>query len=171
MAGTPVDCVRLALHHLAPGSVGSSPESIRAAIWAPTFIIPGPWLPLREAAIRGLPGIAVSHYIARGRVIDWARAARWTHDILEMLMARASGGGTFWNVNLPHLGPDDPDPAVVFCPVDPSPLPLSYRLVDGQAVYAGDYQSRIRRAGYDIDVCFSGQISITQLDVSGRDLP
>ena len=32
---------------------------------------------VREGAIRGIPGIAVSHYIARGRAIDWSRAARW----------------------------------------------------------------------------------------------
>jgi 5'-nucleotidase len=170
VAGTPVDCVRLALHHLAPG-----------VNWVFAGINPGGNLgtdvhhsgtvaAVREGAIRGIPGIALSHYIARGRAIDWSRAARWAREILVLLMARPQHAGTFWNVNLPHLRPEDPDPAIVICPLDPSPLPLSYYVDDGQAVYSVDYQSRIRRPGYDIDVCFSGQIAVTRAHVAGSDV-
>ena len=42
-----------------------------------------------------------------------------------MLMAQPWEPGTFWNVNLPHLEPGQPDPEIVFCPLDPSPLPLA----------------------------------------------
>jgi 5'-nucleotidase len=171
VAGTPVDCVRLALHHLAP-DVG----------WVLAGINPGGNLgtdvhhsgtvaAVREGAIRGIPGIAVSHYIARGRAIDWPRAARWARDVIAWLIARPQAPGTFWNVNLPHLLEGDPDPEVVFCPLDPSPLPLSYQFDDGQAVYNGDYQSRTRRSRDDVDVCFGGQIAVTRLHVSGSDLP
>ena len=171
VAGTPVDCVRLALHHLSPG-----------VSWVFAGINPGGNLgtdvhhsgtvaAVREGVIRGIPGIAVSHYIARGRVIDWPRAARWAREILVLLMARPPDRGTFWNVNLPHLAPGDPDPEVVFCQLDPSPLPLSYQFDDGQAVYCGDYQKRLRRTGYDVDVCFSGQIAVTEIAVAGRDIP
>ena len=73
--------------------------------------------------------------------------------------------GTFWNVNFPHPGPDEPDPDIVFCPLDPSPLPLTYRVEEGQAVYTGDYQSRARRPGSDVDVCFGGQIAVTLIRV------
>ena len=31
---------------------------------------------VREGVIRGVPGIALSHYIARGKAIDWPRAGR-----------------------------------------------------------------------------------------------
>ena len=155
------------LHHLAP-----------EAGWVLSGINPGGNLgtdihhsgtvaAVREAVIHGVPGIAISHYIARGRPIDWTRGRAMARETLVSLMARAHGAGTFWNVNLPHLGPDDPDPEVVFCPLDPSPLPLSYRFEDGQAVYAGDYQSRIRRPGYDVDVCFGGQIAVTSIHVAG----
>ena len=76
VTGTPVDCVRLALYHLAPD-----------VDWVLSGINPGGNLgtdvhhsgtvaAVREGAIRGIPGIAVSHYIARGRAIDWSRAAR-----------------------------------------------------------------------------------------------
>ena len=74
--------------------------------------------------------------------------------------------GTFWNVNLPHLAPEEPDPEVVFCPLDPSPLPLHYRVEAEQATYAGDYQARLRRPGSDVDVCFGGRIAVTLIRVA-----
>ena len=73
--GTPVDCVRLALHGLVP-----DPDWVLSGINAggnlgTDVYHSGTVAAVREAAIRGRPGIAVSHYIARGRPIDWDRAA------------------------------------------------------------------------------------------------
>jgi 5'-nucleotidase len=120
---------------------------------------------VREAAIHGIRGIAVSHYIARGRKIDWDQAARWTAPLLRDLMRRSLEPGTFWNVNLPHPEPGGPDPPVVFCPVDTSPLCLHYREETGGLVYAGDYQSRPRLASSDVDVCFGGRIAVSMVHV------
>jgi 5'-nucleotidase len=118
-----------------------------------------------------VPGIAVSHYIARGRSIDWSRASRWAREVLVHLMARPWQPGTFWNVNLPHLSPEDPDPEIIFCILDSSPLPLSYQVEEGQAVYAGDYQTRARQVHSDIDVCFGGRIAVTLIRVAGHSTP
>ena len=121
----------------------------------------------REAASHGLPAVAVSHYTARGRAIDWARAARWTSGVLARLIDEPHEPGTFWNVNLPHPvdAPGTADPEVVFCPLDPSPMPLSYVLESEgtSALYRGDYHSRARRDGCDVDVCFSGRIAVSKL--------
>jgi 5'-nucleotidase len=171
VAGTPVDCVRLALHHFAPETA-----------WIFSGINPGGNLgtdihhsgtvaAVREGVIRGVPGIALSHYIARGRAINWPRTARWARETLISLMARPLPPGMFWNVNFPHPGPDDPDPEVVFCPLDPSPLPLSYYFEDGQAVYNAVYQSRARRPGHDVDVCLSGQIAVTAIPATEVGMP
>lgn len=169
VAGTPADCVRLALHHLVP-RVGWVLAGINPGANLGTDVHhSGTVAAVREGVIRGVPGIAVSHYIASGRSIDWSRAARWARDALVLLMARPWQPGTFWNVNLPHLGPDEPDPEVVFCPLDPSPLPLTYHLAEGHAVYAGDYQMRARRNRFDVDVCFGGQIAVTSIRVAPED--
>ena len=170
VAGTPADCVRLALHHLAP-----------APNWVLAGINPGGNLgtdihhsgtvaAVREAAIRGVPGIALSHYIARGRAVDWNRAGRWAEAILHRLMAQPWEPGTFWNVNFPHPEPEQAEPEVVFCPVDPSPLPLYYRVEGDRSVYAGDYQSRRRLSGFDVDVCFGGRIAVTLIRVGANPL-
>jgi 5'-nucleotidase len=167
VAGTPADCVRLALHHLAP-----QPSWVLAGINAGGNLgtdihYSGTVAAVREAAIHGVPGIALSHYIARGRAIDWDQARRWAAAILPMLMAQEWEPGTFWNVNLPHPEPGQPDPDIVFCPFDPSPLPLRYSVEGDRSTYAGNYQSRGRRPGFDVDVCFSGRIAVTLIRIAG----
>ena len=71
--------------------------------------------------------------------------------------------GCFWNINLPHLEVGEPDPEVVFCPLDPQPLPLSYRTEGDLYHYDGDYHKRQREPGADVDVCFRGRIAVTRL--------
>lgn len=84
-------------------------------------------------------------------------------NVLKLLLDRPWTPGTFWNVNLPHPEPGGPEPRIVDCPLDPSPLPLKYKLEGNQAHYSGDYQGRARRPGSDVDVCFGGNIAITLL--------
>jgi len=70
--------------------------------------------------------------------------------------------GAFYNVNLPHLRPEEAGPEIVFCLLDPHPLPLSYRHEDdGGMHYDGDYHNRDRAEGADVDVCFGGRIAVT----------
>jgi 5'-nucleotidase len=165
IGGTPADCVRLALHHLVPevrwifsgiNAGGNLGVDVHHS---------GTVAAVREGVIHGVPGIALSHYIARGRTIDWARTARWTNIVLRRLMVLPWEAGTFWNVNFPHLTPDEPDPEITFCPLDSSPLPLEYRVETDQAVYSGTYQNRARKPGSDIDVCFNGRIAVTLIRV------
>jgi 5'-nucleotidase len=161
VAGTPADCVRLALHHLVPGFSWVLAGINAGGNLGTDVYHSGTVAAVREAVIHGRPGIALSHYIARGRPIDWSAAARRARVVLERLLAAPWEPGTFWNVNLPHLEPGAPEPALVFCPLDPSPLPLSYRVEGDHAHYCGVYQERARRPSSDVDVCFRGQIAVS----------
>ena len=71
--GTPADCVRLALDHLTPG-VDWVLSGINAGgnLGADVYHS-GTVAAVREGVLHGVPGIALSHYIAAGRVIDWPR--------------------------------------------------------------------------------------------------
>jgi 5'-nucleotidase len=163
--GTPADCVRLGLHHLAPGS-----EWVLAGINAggnlgTDILHSGTVAAVREGVLHGRPGIAFSHYHARGRAFDWERAAGWAARVLDLLLARPPAEGAFWNVNFPHPGPDAPEPEVVFCPVDPSPLPLLYAVAGDDATYNGDYHERRRVPGADVAVCFGGNIAVSLVPV------
>ncbi len=86
--------------------------------------------------------------------------------MLEELLGRTWKPGTFWNVNLPHPEPGAREPRVVYCPLDPAPLPLNYRVDGNVARYCGDYQRRARVPGSDVDVCFGGDIAVTLVDMS-----
>jgi 5'-nucleotidase len=84
--------------------------------------------------------------------------------VIAELLPRPVEPGLFYNVNFPHLRPADPEPGIIFCPLDPSPLPLSYRHEDGDHhVYDGNYSARPRIPGSDIDICFGGQIAVTEI--------
>lgn len=164
--GTPVDCVRVAISHLHlnPTFVLSGINA-GGNLGADTFIS-GTVAAVREAALHRIPGIAISHYIHQRRAIDWEQAAAWVAPIIDKLIQHPTPPGSFWNVNLPHLEPDAPDPDIVFCPLCTQPLPAVYRSSEsGLVQYAGEYSKRARDPGSDVDVCFSGSIAITQIQI------
>ncbi|TAF05249.1 MAG: 5'/3'-nucleotidase SurE [Nostocales cyanobacterium] len=165
IAGTPADCVRIAITQLdydvkyvlsginAGGNLGVD------------AYISGTVAAVREAAMHGIPGIAISHYRKGKLDYNWDLAANWTSDILADLLKLPLEAGSFWNVNLPHLLPEDAVPEVVFCQPCTKPLPVNYRIDGDNFYYVGEYGKRDRTPGSDVDICFSGNIAITQLKV------
>lgn len=163
IAGTPADCTRVALNHLfsevkwvlsginAGGNLGAD------------VYTSGTVAAVREAAFHRIPGIAISQYIHRRQPIDWDRAAQLTRHVLELLWSKPLKPGSFWNVNLPHLDANAPDPEIVFCSLCTQPLPVQYELADNQLRYVGNYGDRCRDPGSDVEVCFSGKIAVTQI--------
>jgi 5'-nucleotidase len=163
--GTPADCVRVALHGLVPAV-----DWVLAGINAGGNLgadvhHSGTVAAVREAVLHGRPGVALSHYRRRGLAYDWDRTGRCALRVLRDLLPTPPAPGVFWNVNFPHLNAADPDPPVIACSLDPSPLPLSYRCDGDLWHYDGDYHGRSRRPGADVDVCFGGQISLTRLSL------
>ena len=161
VAGTPADCVRLALHHLATEADWVLSGINAGGNLGADVFHSGTVAAAREAVLHGRPAIAISHYLARDRPVDWNIAAARTVRVLEVLLARSCRPGTFWNVNLPHPEPGQPEPEILFCPLDPSPLPLSYHVDGDSALYSGDYQARLRLPHADVATCFGGAIAVT----------
>jgi 5'-nucleotidase len=160
--GTPADCTRLGLLHLVPEAKWILSGVNHGANLGADVYYSGTVAAVREALLHGWPGIAVSHYRKSGLEYDWKRAERWAAPVLADLLARPYEQGTFYNVNLPILPADAPDPAVIWCALDPKPLPLNYRHeAESGLYYAGDYNLRHRTPGADVDVCFGGNIAVT----------
>ncbi len=160
--GTPVDCTRVALVHW-PVQIDWVLAGINEGgnLGADVYLS-GTVAAVREAALLGTPAIAISHYRRSAKSIDWSRAARWTRDVLARLLADGMHAGAFYNVNLPDVD-QDALPEIVFCDVDPHPLPVRYREEGGRLRYHACYHERLRKAGHDVDVCFSGRISISRI--------
>ena len=163
--GTPADCVRVGLHRLVPDAKWVLSGINAGGNLGHDVYLSGTVAAVREAVLHGWPGIAVSQYRRKGVMSDWKRSARWIVPLLRELTSQPWQPGTFWNINLPHLDADAPDPEVVFCRLDPAPLPLSFREQDGLLHYNGDYHERRRESGADVDVCFSGKIAVTKLSL------
>jgi 5'-nucleotidase len=162
--GTPADCTRIGLLRLVPEAKWVLSGINHGGNLGADVHYSGTVAAVREAVLHGWPGVAVSQYRRKGMALDWERAANWVARVLADLLARPTEQGVFYNVNLPHLGPADDDPEVVFCPLDPHPLPLSYRHhEDSGLYYDGNYHARQRTRGADVDVCFGGCIAVTAI--------
>ncbi|MEA5554758.1 5'/3'-nucleotidase SurE [Anabaena cylindrica UHCC 0172] len=163
--GTPADCVRIAITQ-----IDKNVKYVLSGINAGGNLgvdayISGTVAAVREAAMHGIPGIAISQYRKAKLNYNWELAAQWTSAIVADLLPRPLEPGSFWNVNLPHLLPESPDPEMVFCQPCTKPLPVNYRIEGDNFYYVGEYGKRDRTLGSDVDVCFSGNIAITQLKV------
>ncbi|WP_239651419.1 5'/3'-nucleotidase SurE [Neosynechococcus sphagnicola] len=163
LSGTPVDCVRVALRHLDPALNYVLSGINQGANLGTDIYISGTVAAIREAALHGLPGIAFSQYRRGKHPIDWARATRWTRRVMADLIQLPLPPGNFWNVNFPHLEPEQPDPAVIFCPPCTRPLSVNFRVEGAQLYYVGEYAQRSRTPGADVDVCFSGAIAVSEI--------
>ena len=165
VAGTPADCVRIALATLVPDAAIVLAGINAGGNLGVDVHHSGTVAAAREAALHGRRALAASQYHRRGTEIDWERAARWLDDVLARLPLDATGSGEFWNVNMPDLPAAAAGPAIVECPLDASPFTLAYRETEGGWHYDCRYHERPRAAGGDVHVCFSGSIAVTRLRV------
>ena len=163
VAGTPADCVRVALHEFVREPVVVLSGINAGGNLGADVHISGTVAAVREAVLHGCRGVALSQYRRKGATVDWQRASKWVEPLLRDLLRRPWTAGLFWNVNLPHLEEHQKDPEAVFCPINPLPLPLSYRREGDLLHYNGDYHGRPRHRGTDVDVCFGGRIAVSEL--------
>jgi 5'-nucleotidase len=163
--GSPVDCTRIGLARVAPATQWVLSGVNEGGNLGADVYLSGTVAAAREACLLGKRAIAISQYVRR-RPIDWQQTGLWTRHVLELLLARPPQAGSFWNVNLPQ--PDELQPGVpecVFCRVDPNPLPVDYDLREGKLHYRARYQDRLRTPGHDVEMCFSGCITISQISL------
>jgi 5'-nucleotidase len=162
--GSPADCSRIGLLELVPDADWVISGINHGGNLGADVYYSGTVAAVREAVLHGWTGAAFSQYRKRELPFDWNRAAGWVSRVLRELLERPPERGAFYNVNLPNLGAADPEPRIVYCPLDPHPLPLTYRHTDDHSFQSvGDYHSRLRSDDADVAVCFGGDIAVTLL--------
>jgi 5'-nucleotidase len=166
--GTPVDCVRAALVSLA-GDVDMVISGVNAgANLGVDLLVSGTFAAAKEAAIHGIPAMAVSHYRRPDIPKTWEHVPGWMTQTLREFSSAADVAADhqqaiLWNVNLPAIDPSRSTPSLVRCRVDASPLVRTARR-EGAAVHLEyDFHNRPREQGCDVDRCFSGQITVSEL--------
>lgn len=166
--GTPADCVRVAL-----GAMELKVDWVLSGIndggnMGVDVFISGTVAAAREAALMGVPALAISQY-RRRPTIDWKRTQLWASQTLEPILTRDThlNAGEFWNINLPDPM-DEREPQVKDSLLEPQQLDIDFRAVPGEEgkvnyVFCGKYHDRRRGNETDVDVCFNGDIAVTRV--------
>ena len=165
--GTPVDCIRVAL-----GAIITSPTMVLSGIncganLGVDLLSSGTFAAAREAAVHRIPAMAVSHYRRSDVVRSWDHTPRWLASTLvefQTKISNRSSGELLWNVNLPAIDPASDPPPRQRCLVDPCPLERQAIRGDDSVRFASDFHARPREQGSDIDRCFSGALTISELN-------
>ena len=163
--GTPADCTRLAVECF-----------VRDTDWVLSGINHGSNLGVdiyesgtvaaaREAAIHGYKAIALSHYIFDGRSISWPLAAQRLTPVLDRLLKGTQEPGYFFNVNLPHPEHTRIPLETKSAHVDTSPDKKMFTPNSNGFKYTAIYHERQYQPGSDIDYCFNGDISMSEIKV------
>lgn len=171
LEGTPADCVRVALNQLTTsfdlvlsginngGNLGSD------------IYVSGTVAAAREAALFGIPAIAISqHRLRFSETFDWQSTKQIAREALQHCVDRKIASREVLNVNLPDLSDDDSVNNVEIvdaCPLDPAPRVGEYDADPGEGYVSlksvGKYNDRKRTTGHDVATCFSGKVSVTRL--------
>lgn len=165
--GTPADCVRLALLHLAEDVDWVLSGVNDGANLGVDLLMSGTLAATREATLFRRPAIGLSHYRRSNQVIDWEAATAATERVLRELLAKETPHQAYWNVNFPADLADDVPP-IIYCDLDPNPLPVEYQCDEVSYRYCGPYAKRKREPGKDVDMCFSGNIAVSMVDAAIR---
>lgn len=164
--GTPADCVRVGVLHVA-----SDVDWVLAGVndggnLGVDVHMSGTVAAVREATLLGIPAIAFSQYRRGKPGTDWMTTKQIVERVFSLLRPKPLPANSFWNVNLPDAAGLDAGAEIEFCPLDSNPLPVGYESKDGVFHYRGDYHSRRRSPGTDVDVCFAGRVAVTMVRIN-----
>ena len=164
--GTPADCVRLGLLHLARDVDWVMAGVNSGGNLGVDIYMSGTIAAAREAALLNKPAIALSRYRRDRKPVDWAPELPRVRRVVESVLERRLESGSFWNLNFPDLTNGASMPEIVSCPLETAHLPVAYEFREGKFHFRGNYHERPRQPGSDVDVCFSGNVALTKLLLS-----
>ncbi len=190
--GSPADCVRLAVAELfaAPsGDADNEHASVSEPPCPPIDLVvsginrganagvdtyySGTVAGAREAAILGLPAIAISQAIRNDVDTDWDTTAKVAGKLIRILIDERLPGPGFWSVNLPAPIPPDALEHIRRVPVASQPMPMSFEKTacnDGKTAYAygASYWQRETEGPSDYNAIRNGHIAVTAIPLFGR---
>lgn len=164
LAGTPADCTRVALRGLQ-----CTPDWVISGLnhggnLGVDIHMSGTVAGAREAAILGVPAIAISQVINVRHPFRQEAVQRLTAHVVAELIAHPLGPGELYNVNLP-FAPESDLPEIVFCAPDPSPHDVRYTRAGDDFSYAGVFLNRQSRPGCDVSVVLAGKVAVSVLRI------
>ncbi|MCA9050782.1 MAG: 5'/3'-nucleotidase SurE [Planctomycetaceae bacterium] len=173
---SPADCVRVALH--APGA--ERPDFVVAGIntganLGVDLFYSGTAAAAREAAILGVPSIAVSRYMQPDSPVNWETLASHVTRVLSELVSdeHRLPPGQFWNVNFPAIPDDNHPDEITFTHQGTQSHDIRFResVRNGEPEnvtvleYIGDYRQRGQSDNCDVSLLFRRHITASPIDL------
>src|SRR5438105_5972660 len=116
VAGSPADCVKLAISQLTPRRPDLVISGINSgANVGINVIYSGTVAAAIEAAFLGLPSIAISLYLRKEIETNYKVAAKRAMGVIERILAAGLKGGEVVNVNLPAVAADQEPAGIKIC--------------------------------------------------------
>lgn len=174
---SPADCVRVGLR--APGA--DMPDFVVAGIntganLGVDLFYSGTAAAAREAAILGVPSLAISRYMRPEFPVNWEALSQHVTRVVEELISddHRLQAGQFWNVNFPAVTDDDHPAGIVFAPQGLLSHDINFRVSENAASadanittleYEGDFRSRGKTENCDVATLFQQNITATPIDL------
>ena len=141
--GTPADCVRLAMLHLAPDADWVFSGINHGGNLGIDVHMSGTVAAAREGSLFGRPAAAFSPLPKRERTIDWAFASQMVSAALATILKEPPAEG-FLNVNLPHIDSGNGPPQIRESPLAKEQFRFRVEASDGALQIGTDYHARPR---------------------------
>lgn len=166
---SPADCIRVGLRHI----LKTPPDFVVAGInpganLGVDLFYSGTAAAAREAAILGVPAIALSRLIHSDFPIDWdILAGHSTRVVSTMLKPEFRlPRGHFWNVNFPTVQGEKYPEEITFVPHGTEPHAVAFEVVeeaeDAQWLsYSALYRDRLRTGECDVHHLFEQRLTAT----------
>jgi 5'-nucleotidase len=162
LAGTPADCVRVALRGLGEAFDWVFSGINHGGNLGADVYTSGTVAAAREAALLGVPAIAISQFHRRPHPDDWEMSAALARRAIARIISETVPQTLYWNVNLPHPVADPAAVELCECSLDPGALDVAFAREGDEFLYAGRYMDRSCAPGFDVARCFGGAITLTR---------
>jgi 5'-nucleotidase len=166
---TPADCVRVGLRHI----LKTPPDFVIAGInpganLGVDLFYSGTAAAAREAALLGVPSLALSRYLNEDAPIDWETLSLHACRVVRTLISHEFPLPAlhFWNVNFPAIGKAPYPEQISFVPHGVEPHAVGFQVVETSEnaellAYSAVYRDRGRSANCDVKHLFDQRITAT----------
>jgi len=167
--GTPADCVRIAV-----ATMNQDFDCVLSGVndggnLGVDVYYSGTVAAAREAALLGLPAMAISQYRSQyTESFDWESQEPVIERLLGNYLEELKNKKPIWlNCNLPDpIDCGQQESEFVECETDQQPLPNQYSESPDGFAMSFRYRDRPRKEGRDLDVCFGGNVSVCRFEIS-----
>ncbi len=174
-SGTPADCVRVGVEQLPELTVECVMAGINpGANCGVDVFYSGTVAAAREAAVLGVPGIAISQLVRNPTPVDWDATVGRAEQGLQALLGDLANLPMLTNLNLPVPANGAAPEGVRWCPLSLTSWPMTFERQPGQpgdgfvTEYVGSYLDRAATSG-DFPSLVEGWITLTPLRLDTTD--